>query len=54
MTRHERLTHLGDVLSEVKDWTITAVFVVLAAFSGAILGVVSFLFLLDLIGHFHG
>lgn len=50
MTRHERLVHLGDIVTIVKDWTITALFVLVAAFSGAVLGFTSFLFLLSLIG----
>lgn len=47
---HAQWTRAGDIVSSVKDWTITAVFALFAAFSGAILGVVSFLFLLQMIG----
>lgn len=47
---HEQWVRLGDVAESVKDWVITTVFVVMAALSGCVFGVTSFLYLLQLIG----
>ena len=43
---HAQWTRAGDIVVKVGEWTVTVVGILAAAFSGAILGVVSFLFLL--------
>jgi len=47
---HAQWVRAGDVVHKCGEWLITAVFVIVAAFSGAVLGVTAFLFLLSLAG----
>ena len=47
---HEQWVRWGDVAEAVKHWATTAIFVVMAALSGCVFGVTSFLYLLQLIG----
>jgi hypothetical protein len=47
---HDQWVRWGDVAESVKDWAITTLFVIMAAVSVSVLGVVAFLFLLQLIG----
>ena len=47
---HSQWVRWGDVAESVKDWVVTTLFVIMAALSGCVLGVASFLFLLQLIG----
>jgi hypothetical protein len=51
MVTHEQWTHAGDVVTNLTEWVITAVCVLIAAVVGSALGSAAFLFLLDLIGH---
>ena len=50
MVTHEQWVRAGDTVTDVKDWAATAVFVLVAAVIGSVLGSATFLYILEAIG----